>query len=69
MKINATTVLVGERVLLVPYLAEHVPLYNAWMQSPELLELTASEPLTLEEEYENQISWREDEQSTIWQFS
>jgi hypothetical protein len=49
----------------VPYHADHVPLYNAWMQTPELLELTASEPLSLEEEYENQVSWREDEQSAI----
>ena len=51
--------------LQVPYQADHVPLYNAWMQTPELLELTASEPLSLEEEYENQVSWREDEQSAI----
>ncbi|KAI0560342.1 Acetyltransferase (GNAT) [Gracilaria domingensis] len=31
------------------------------MKSPELLALTASEPLTLEEEFENMKSWREDE--------
>ncbi|KAG0019878.1 N-acetyltransferase 9 [Entomortierella chlamydospora] len=31
------------------------------MQSPELLEMTASEPLTLKEEYEMQESWRIDE--------
>lgn len=61
MKVNAGTILVGERVTLVPYLHEHVPTYNAWMQSAELLALTASEPLTLDEEYANQLSWRDDE--------
>lgn len=34
------------------------------MKSPELQQLTASEPLTLEQEYDMQRSWREDDDST-----
>lgn len=60
MLINADTVISGERVVLVPYRPEHVPLYHEWMASPELQELTASEPLSLEEEYAMQRAWRDD---------
>ena len=60
MKQNLDTVLVGTRVVLVPYDGKYVEAYHAWMQDPELLRLTASEKLTLEEERANQISWRED---------
>ena len=49
--------------ILVPYRKEHVPKYHEWMKSPFLLEMTASEPLTLDEEYEMQKSWLEDELS------
>ncbi|TYJ55518.1 hypothetical protein B9479_003790 [Cryptococcus floricola] len=55
MKLNENTVIFGDKVILVPYRAEHVPEYHEWMKSPELLELTASEPLSLEEEYEMQL--------------
>lgn len=33
------------------------------MKNPELQQLTASDPLTLQEEYEMQISWRIDDDS------
>ena len=63
MRINENTCLIGKKVVLVPYKPEHVTLYHEWMQDPFLLEMTASERLTLEEEYENQNSWHVDEHS------
>ena len=39
--------------------------YHDWMQSPELLEQTASERLTLDQEYEMQQSWFQDENSKL----
>ncbi|XP_056153348.1 N-acetyltransferase 9 [Lampris incognitus] len=60
MRINENTLLEGEKVVLVPYNADHVPRYHEWMKSPELQQLTASEPLTLQQEYDMQRSWRED---------
>ncbi|KAK8017477.1 methionyl-trna synthetase protein [Apiospora rasikravindrae] len=46
------------RVLLVPYDAHHVPQYHTWMEDEAIREATASDRLTLQEEYENQVSWR-----------
>ncbi|XP_064438830.1 alpha/beta-tubulin-N-acetyltransferase 9 isoform X4 [Mirounga angustirostris] len=60
MRSNENTLLLGKKVVLVPYTAEHVPRYHEWMKSEELQRLTASEPLTLEQEYSMQRSWRED---------
>nr|XP_056718271.1 alpha/beta-tubulin-N-acetyltransferase 9 isoform X2 [Euleptes europaea] len=60
MRINQNTVLQGKRVTLVPYTSAHVPRYHEWMKSEELQRLTASEPLSLEQEYKMQCSWRED---------
>ena len=61
MKVNYETVIFGQHCILVPYRAEHVARYHEWMQDPALLEATGSEPLTLDEEYEMQNSWRDDE--------
>ncbi|XP_046319364.1 alpha/beta-tubulin-N-acetyltransferase 9 isoform X2 [Marmota monax] len=60
MRLNQNTLLLGKKVVLVPYTSEHVPRYHEWMKSEELQHLTASEPLTLEQEYAMQCSWRED---------
>ncbi|CAD6202470.1 unnamed protein product [Miscanthus lutarioriparius] len=43
----------GERALMVPYMRQHVPRYHDWMQDPALLEATASEPLSLSQEFED----------------
>lgn len=48
------------KILLVPYSPHHVPTYHTWMQDPSLQEATASEPLSLPEEYAMQQSWRSD---------
>ncbi|GME63049.1 N-acetyltransferase [Neofusicoccum parvum] len=60
MKVNEHTAVLAPRVLLVPYSAHHVPTYHEWMQDPAIQEATASEPLTLDEEYAMQRSWRSD---------
>ncbi|KAJ5532307.1 hypothetical protein N7494_008859 [Penicillium frequentans] len=60
MLLNAETAISTSKVLLVPYSTWHVPRYHEWMQDEEIQEATASEPLTLEEEYSMQRSWRQD---------
>lgn len=46
---------------MVPYEERHVPRYHEWMKSSELQYLTASDPLTLQEEFLMQKRWHEDE--------
>ncbi|KAL3528148.1 hypothetical protein ACH5RR_012804 [Cinchona calisaya] len=50
----------GEKLILVPYMREHVAKYHEWMQDQALLQATASEPLTLDQEYDMQLSWTQD---------
>ncbi|GKZ01239.1 hypothetical protein MPSEU_001074900 [Mayamaea pseudoterrestris] len=60
MLLNYEEVIVGGKCILVPYRKEHVAVYHVWMQDPLMLEATASDPLTRDEEYEMQETWRDD---------
>lgn len=60
MKINENTRITGDKIVLIPYRKHHVPKYHEWMSSQEIQELTASEPLSIEEEYEMQAKWQND---------
>ncbi|KAF1836752.1 hypothetical protein BDW02DRAFT_492868, partial [Decorospora gaudefroyi] len=46
------------RLLLVPYCEHHVLTYHEWMRDVDLQRLTASNPLSLPQEYEMQKKWR-----------
>ena len=59
-------VISSDNVVLVPYLDEHVPRYNKWMQDPSILSLTGSEPLSLEEEYDMCRQWKEDNEKITY---
>jgi RimJ/RimL family protein N-acetyltransferase len=75
MKFNYESIIVGNSssslvpppppllkcVVLVPYRPQHVVRYHQWMLNPDLLSATASEPLTLSEEYTMQQSWYNDD--------
>ncbi|XP_013196162.1 alpha/beta-tubulin-N-acetyltransferase 9 isoform X2 [Amyelois transitella] len=65
MKLNSFTKICGTNIVLVPYKKHHVPKYHMWMKSEELQKLTASEPLSLEEEYSMQKSWLDDEDKAM----
>ncbi|ODN03080.1 N-acetyltransferase 9 [Orchesella cincta] len=52
--------IVGNKVVLVPYRESHVPKYHEWMGDEETLRLTGSDRLTLDEEFEMQQKWAED---------
>lgn len=60
MRNNENVAVSSSRVLLVPYSKIHVPRYHDWMKDPAIQEATASELLTLEQEYKMQEIWRQD---------
>eukprot|EP00039_Didymoeca_costata_P023934 m.8748 g.8748 ORF g.8748 m.8748 type:complete len:409 (+) comp3950_c0_seq2:290-1516(+) len=60
MRANESLQICGESCTLVPYCKCHVEKYHAWMQDEELLRLTSSEPLSVDEEYDMQQSWQND---------
>lgn len=61
MRDNWNTSITGDSVILIPYKRCFVEKYHSWMQNPTLLDATASEPLSLEEEYDMQKLWRHDD--------
>ncbi|KAF1998101.1 N-acetyltransferase 9 [Amniculicola lignicola CBS 123094] len=60
MKLNEHQAILTPKILLVPYSEHHVPTYHEWMKDEDLQKATASNPLTLPEEYAMQQSWRTD---------
>lgn len=68
MKHPANLRIWGEKVVLTTYKPEHVAKYNNWMGDEEILRLTGSERLTLDEEYEMQKDWENDPNSKFFDF-
>lgn len=62
MRANYNTCIRGVKVILVPYRRAHVEKYHHWMKDPYLLDVTGSEPLSMEEEIAMQQQWKDDEQ-------
>jgi len=60
MKHKEGTRIVGEKVVLVPYVSDHVAKYHDWMEDPEIQRLTGSDRLALDQEYEMQKEWERD---------
>ncbi|KAK6742683.1 hypothetical protein RB195_010128 [Necator americanus] len=61
MRLNQNVKIIGSNVVLVPYEKDHVIKYHKWMEDDEIRRLTGSERLSLDEEYEMQRAWRNDE--------
>lgn len=61
MRLNQNTFIIGHKIILVPYKFHHVTKYHKWMENEGLRQQTASERLTLEEEYKMQETWLNDD--------
>lgn len=61
MRDNECIKIIGTNVILVPYKEKHVKRYHEWMKSAELQYFTGSESLTLEEEFQMQKRWHQDQ--------
>lgn len=62
MRENQDIELLTPRLRLTPYRPHHVPRYHEWMADEWLQEMTASERLSLEDEYKAQEEWITDPQ-------
>ncbi|EPS43066.1 hypothetical protein H072_2942 [Dactylellina haptotyla CBS 200.50] len=60
MRLNESVAVITNKLVFLPYEASHVETYSEWMGSEAIREATASERLSLAEEYAMQKSWRED---------
>lgn len=57
---NKTVIKIDNQIALIPYCEHHVLTYHNWMSDPKMLQWTASEALTIDEEYEMQHTWTQD---------
>lgn len=60
MLINKGVSIYTNKVALVPYCSHHVKRYHEWMRDRDIQVATASEALSLDDEYAMQRSWRTD---------
>lgn len=68
MRINWNERIETSEITLTPYRRALVPAYHEWMSDAWLREATASEEMTLAEEYEAQRGWRDDESKLTFIF-
>ena len=68
MRVNFTEAVATRRLLCRPYRAAYVPTYHGWMQDPWLRAATASDALTLEQEYAAQRGWVDDDDKLTFIF-